>query len=91
MFATQVSMKGLCLVKDVVLDPPNQTVEKLHFTNSSLGFSNRCGSVWIMKEKTGALKAGVNWRIVNFMVDVPEKICHVFPNVFENVSWDDEE
>ena len=48
-------------------------------------------SVWIMKEKTGALKAGVNWRIVNFMVDVPEKICHVFPDVFENVSWDDEE
>jgi hypothetical protein len=49
-------------------------------------------SVWIMAgEDSGVTRAGVNWKIHHFVVDLPERVRWVVPNVFENVCWDDKE
>lgn len=60
--------------------------------------------VWFMKEsdtdswvkkgtgKTGnELMAGITWRVVNLMADLPEQTKYVFQDVFANVSFSDEE
>jgi hypothetical protein len=81
--------------KDVVLAAGKAQVEPLLNENSEWARSRAkvavtLHNVWIMKDGAG-FKAGTTWRIVNIMVDLPEKIRHVFPDVFANVSWDDEE
>ena len=81
--------------KDVVLAAGKAQVEPLlneysGWANSRAKVAVTLHNVWIMKDGTG-FKAGISWRIVNRMVDLPEKIRHVFPDVFANASWDDDE
>ena len=49
-------------------------------------------SVWILPRE-GSLppRAGIKWKIHHFVVDLPERVRWVVPNVFENVCWDDKE
>ena len=81
--------------KDVILAAGKAEVEPLLNENSDWVHSKAkvavtLHNVWVMKDGAG-FKAGATWRIVNMMVDLPEKIRHVVPDVFANYSWDDEE
>lgn len=49
-------------------------------------------SVWVMPRKgTNAPMAGIFWKIHHFIVDLPEHVRWVVPDVFEDVDWDDKE
>ena len=82
--------------KDVVVAAGKEQVQPLLDSYSGLVRSKvkvvvSLHSVWIMKEGGGSVKAGLTWRIVNLLADVPEQTRYVFPDVFANFSWDDEE
>jgi hypothetical protein len=81
--------------KDVVVAAGKAQVEPLlneysEWARSRAKVAVTLHNVWIMRDGAG-FKAGATWRIVNIMVDLPEKIRHVFPDVFANASWDDDE
>jgi hypothetical protein len=42
-------------------------------------------------EDSGITRAGINWKIHHFVVDLPERVRWVVPDVFEDVCWDDKE
>ena len=52
-------------------------------------------SVWVL-HADGAkgvhpATAGIFWKVNRFMVDLPEQVRWVVPDVFANASWDDDE
>ena len=46
-------------------------------------------SVWILKNAGEPATAGIFWKIYNVMVDLPEQVRWVVPDVFPDASWDD--
>ena len=48
-------------------------------------------SVWTMKKDGDAPTVGIDWKINHLMVDLPEQMHYVVPDVFADASWDDEE
>ena len=85
--------------KDVVLVSGKEQLEPLLKENSCfMGAKAKVmvslESVWVMKndkDAKDAPTAGMTWEINNLMVDLPEQIRYVAPDVFADASWDDEE
>ena len=85
--------------KDVVVVSGKEQLEPLLKENSCfMGAKAKVmvslESVWVMKndkDAKDAPTAGMTWKINNLMVDLPEQIRYVVPDVFADASWDDEE
>ena len=82
--------------KEVVMAAGKEQVQPLLDANSGLARSKvklvvSLHSVWFMQDKPFKKSAGLVWRITNLMADVPEQTRYVFPDVFGDVSFDEED
>ena len=83
--------------KDVVtLAGAEQLTTPLQENNGFMGGQAKAvvaaESVWIMGcADSSPTRAGIKWKIHHFVVDLPERVRWVVPDVFEDVCWDDKE
>ena len=76
--------------KDVVVVSGKEQLEPLLKENSCF-MGAKAKVMKNDKDAKDAPTAGMAWKINNFMVDLPEQIRYVVPDVFADASWDDEE
>ena len=63
-----------------------------HFVGAQSKVVVAAESVWIMpRENQLPPRAGIKWKIHHFVVDLPEPVRWIVPDVFEDVCWDDKE
>lgn len=82
--------------KEVVMASGKEKVQPLLKANS--GFMGAKAkvlvaleNVWTMKKDSDTSTVGIEWKINHLMVDLPEQMQYVIPDVFADASWDDEE
>jgi hypothetical protein len=83
--------------KDVVnVAGKDQLLPLLNENSGFMGAKARAAvspdSIWILKGLgSDPSTAGIFWKIHHIMVDLPEQVRWVVPDVFANASWDDDE
>ena len=60
------------------------------FRNAKVKVAVAFHKVWVMTDKYGKKSAGVNWRITNFVADVPEQVQFVYQDIFANELVDEQ-